>query len=229
VGKDQVAMSREMHWLRIDTYFTGEGDAPNGIHFEPMLCQHCEKAPCELVCPVEATSHSAEGINEMTYNRCIGTRYCSNNCPYKVRRFNFLEYHDRTTPVLKLMRNPTVTVRKRGVMEKCTYCVQRLNRTRIEMKKAAADAAVATTDEDRRKQGTRMDDLMGHLQTACQQACPTEAIIFGDMNYKFANGAPTYVTQLKSQPQNFGLLTELNTQPRTTYLPRLRNSNPALA
>ncbi len=229
VGKDQVLNGREMHWIRIDTYFSGGGDDPKDTVFQPMLCQHCENAPCELVCPVEATSHSAEGLNEMTYNRCIGTRYCSNNCPYKVRRFNFLEYHDKTTPVLKLLRNPNVTVRKRGVMEKCSYCVQRLNRTRIEMKKAEADMAVASSDEEKKAQRDRMDDLMGRLQTACQQACPTEAIIFGDMNYRFAGDKPAHVTELKQQPQSYGVLTELNTQPRTTYLPRLRNPNPALA
>jgi molybdopterin-containing oxidoreductase family iron-sulfur binding subunit len=164
---------------------------------------HCEKAPCEPVCPVEATSHSAEGINEMTYNRCVGTRYCSNNCPYKVRRFNFYKYNDFTTEKLKALRNPDVSVRSRGVMEKCTYCVQRVSEARIQ----------AEVD------GRTIQD--GEVKTACQQACPTNAIVFGNINDQGAQ-----VTMLKSTPLNYALLADLGTQPRTTYLAKVRNPNP---
>jgi Fe-S-cluster-containing dehydrogenase component len=205
VGKEEVAKGREMHWIRIDTYF--EGDLANpATHHQPVMCMHCENAPCEVVCPVAATMHDAEGLNTMVYNRCVGTRYCSNNCPYKVRRFNFLEYVDFESESLKLQRNPNVTVRARGVMEKCTYCTQRINAARINAK----------------LEGRPIED--GEVVTACQAACPTGAIIFGNIN-----DPESQVAQRKASPLNYGLLTELNTNPRTTYLAKLRNPNPALA
>ncbi len=203
VGKEQVERNREMQWMRIDAYFTG-GDVnhPEGVHFQPVLCQQCEQAPCEVVCPVTATVHNPEGLNDMVYNRCVGTRYCSNNCPYKVRRFNFLLYQDWDTPQYKLMRNPEVSIRSRGVMEKCTYCVQRIAAARIESQ----------------KDGRAIID--GEVVTACQSACPTGAIIFGDMNDPVSK-----IAKSKKDHRNYNLLNELNTQPRTTYLAGLKNQN----
>ena len=222
VGKDQVMRAREMHWIRVDRYYTNTESASSGTStgdpseyqpaldnpetfFQPVPCQQCENAPCDQVCPVGATAHRAEGLNDMVYNRCIGSRYCSNYCPYKVRRCNFLRLQDWDTPQLKLMRNPEVTVRSRGVMEKCTYCVQRINNVRI----------------DAEKQNRPIRD--GEIVTACEAACPSEAIRFGN-----ANDPNSRVAKLKAQQRNYTLLGELNSRPRTTYLAAVRNPNPEL-
>jgi len=204
VGKQQVRIGRNMQWLRIDTYFEGDLSAPRA-HFQPMLCQHCENAPCEQVCPVGATVHTPEGLNTMVYNRCVGTRYCSNNCPYKVRRFNFLLFSDFETESLKLMRNPDVSVRSRGVMEKCSYCVQRINAAKI--------------DADKENRNVRD----GEIVTACQQACPASAITFGNMNDKKSK-----VSADRGQQRTYQVIADINTRPRTTYVAGVLNMNKEL-
>ncbi len=204
VGKDQVSRGRQMHWIRVDRYYQGSAENPTSYAM-PVPCMQCENAPCELVCPVGATTHSDEGLNDMVYNRCVGTRYCSNNCPYKVRRFNFYQFADYTTPSLRLMYNPDVTVRERGVMEKCTYCVQRIRHAEI---RAQAE-------------GRPVRD--GEVVTACQAVCPTKAIVFGNINDQTSE-----IAKLKADPLNYDLLAELNTRPRTSYLAAIRNPNPEI-
>jgi molybdopterin-containing oxidoreductase family iron-sulfur binding subunit len=204
VGKEQVKRGRIMHWLRVDSYYEGGTENPRSF-YQPVPCMQCENAPCEQVCPVGATVHSTEGLNDMVYNRCVGTRYCSNNCPYKVRRFNFLLWNDWDTEQYKLMRNPEVSVRSRGVMEKCTYCIQRISHGRY-----AAE-----------KENRAIKD--GEVITACQQACPADAIVFGDLN-----DPNSRVSKLQAHQRNYRLLEDLNTRPRTTYLAVVRNPNPEL-
>jgi molybdopterin-containing oxidoreductase family iron-sulfur binding subunit len=209
VGHEQTLLGRHMHWLRVDVYYEGDRDNPKA-YFQPVPCMQCENAPCEVVCPVGATSHTTEGLNDMVYNRCVGTRYCSNNCPYKVRHFNFLLFQDWETQQYKMMRNPDVSVRSRGVMEKCTYCVQRISERRIDTETASV------------REGKEIK-IGDELQTACQQSCPADAIVFGNINDP--NSA---VSKWKAQTRNYSLLGELNTRPRTTYLAEVKNPNPEL-
>jgi molybdopterin-containing oxidoreductase family iron-sulfur binding subunit len=201
VGPEDMARGHDMHWLRVDRYYSGDPAAPE-TSFQPVPCMHCEDAPCEVVCPVNATVHTHDGLNAQVYNRCVGTRYCSQNCPYKVRRFNFFDYNKDITETspLSLLMNPDVSVRERGVMEKCTYCVQRIAEARISGD--ISDTPIAD----------------GAVMTACQQACPTRAITFGNIKDRGAQ-----VTAEKAEPSSYAMLAELGTRPRTTYLTKVRN------
>lgn len=224
VGKSQVGLERDMAWLRVDRYFSGPPESPEMLP-QPVMCQHCESAPCESVCPVNATVHSEDGLNLMTYNRCIGTRYCANNCPWKVRRFNFFDYNERPldqlyfgpladkgmAESLKMLKNPNVTVRMRGVMEKCTFCIQRIEGARISRQVAAGT-------------GDPTAIPFPEFQTACQQACPSRSIVFG--NLADPSSPPA---KAKTLARAYSLLEELNTTPRVTYLARLKNRNPRIA
>jgi molybdopterin-containing oxidoreductase family iron-sulfur binding subunit len=224
VGKDEVVRHRAMHWIRVDRYFSGGIGAPAIVH-QPVMCQHCESAPCEPVCPVNAPVHSPEGLNLQVYNRCVGTRYCANNCPYKTRRFNWFDYNQRPLDALRLgpltargmpetlqmQKNPDVTVRMRGVMEKCTFCVQRIERGKAGARLADPNSAGPWPVPD------------GTIVSACAQACPAQAIVFGNLA-----DPNSRVSRLKAQQRNYRLLEELNTKPRVSYLARVRNPNPAM-
>ena len=199
VGKEQVIKERYMHWIRIDRYYSGGVENPD-VTYQPMLCQHCENAPCESVCPVLATVHNDEGLNTMVYNRCVGTRYCANNCPYKVRRFNFSDYCKQYVEPLNLVLNPGMTTRSRGVMEKCTFCMQRI--------RTAKDKAKAA--------GKLVAD--GEIKTACQQSCPADAITFGNTHDEHS-----MVSKLRENPRGFHVLEDLNVKPQITYLEKVRN------
>jgi molybdopterin-containing oxidoreductase family iron-sulfur binding subunit len=242
VGKDQVLRGREMHWIRLDRYFSSTArdgaELPSDVQvsFQGVACMHCETAPCETVCPVNATVHDEEGLNAMAYNRCVGTRYCANNCPYKVRRFNFFDWNKRQTdelykgplgkkndPLPDMGKNPDVTVRMRGVMEKCTYCVQRIQESKIQVKIKAQRNALLSTGKDGADIELTNEDIKvpdGTIKTACQQVCPSDSISFGDLS-----DPESEVSKLKNNPRDYSVLGYLNTRPRTTFLAKVRNPN----